>query len=90
MVAILIVMFAGIAFGWFAGKWKSFLKINDKLLSYAIYFLLFVLGVSVGLNELVIKNLYKIGYQAALITIASVVGSVAVCWLVYKIFFRIR
>jgi uncharacterized membrane protein YbjE (DUF340 family) len=90
MIEILIVMAAGIVFGNFAGRWKKYLSINDKLLSVSIYFLLFILGISVGINDIIIKNLDKIGLQAALITIASVAGSVAVCWLVYKIFFRIR
>lgn len=90
MIKILIVMFAGILFGNFAGRWKRYLSINDQLLSVAIYFLLFFLGISVGMNDTIINNLDKIGFQAAIITVASVAGSVTVCWLVYKIFFRIR
>ncbi len=88
MIAVLIVMSIGIVFGRLAGKNQSFLKINEKLLSIAIYFLLFILGLSVGSNETVINNLDKIGFQAALITVGAVAGSVLVCWLIYKIFFK--
>ncbi len=88
MITILIVMAVGIIFGRIASRKKGFLKINEKLLSIAIYFLLFILGLSVGLNETVINNLDKIGLQAALITAGAIAGSVAVSWLVYKIFFK--
>lgn len=88
MIAVLIVMSIGIVFGRLAGKTQGFLKINEKLLSIAIYFLLFILGLSVGLNETVIDNLDEIGFQAAMITVGAVAGSVLVCWLLYKIFFK--
>ncbi len=76
--------------GYFLSRWPQFLKVNEKLLSAAIYLLLFLLGLSVGLNKTIINHIDTIGFQAIVITLASITGSVAVCWLIYKIFFRIK
>ncbi len=64
------------------------LKINEKLTSAAIYILLFLLGISVGLNKTIIQHLDKIGIQALIITIGAISGSVLVSWLFYNFFFK--
>jgi len=90
MTNILLLMLAGIFLGLALGKYSITLKINEKLLNTAIYILLLLLGIAVGSNDKIIDNLYGIGMQAFTITAGAVAGSVGVCFLIYKTFFRIK
>ena len=54
----------------------------------AIYLLLFFIGISVGGNEQIMKNLDKIGLNAFLLTLAAVMGSILVSYLFYVKFFK--
>jgi uncharacterized membrane protein YbjE (DUF340 family) len=87
MTAVLLVMLSGILLGLFGNRFPHLLKLNDKLISIAIYVLLFLLGISVGLNKTIIQNLDKIGIQAAIITLGAISGSVISLWLLYHLFF---
>ena len=63
------------------------LKIIHKLINYAIFLLLFLLGITVGANGDIMNNLDTIGYDALFITLAAVTGSVLCAWGVYRFFF---
>ncbi len=88
MITVLVIMTTGILIGWLFHNQKKFLKTTDKLSNWAIYLLLFLLGLSVGTNEKILKNLDQIGIQAILITVFAVLGSVLVSWITYIIFFK--
>lgn len=88
MIPVLVIMTLGIIIGWFLHKKEKFLKITSGLTNWAIYLLLLLLGLSVGTNEKILKNFHKIGYQAILITIFAVAGSILVSWLTYILFFK--
>lgn len=88
MITVLVIMTVGIFIGWIFHNKKKFLKIIDKLTNWAIYLLLFLLGLSVGTNDKILKNLDQIGFQAILITLFAVLGSVLVSWVTYIIFFK--
>lgn len=88
MLIVLILMTAGIVIGMFVNKLPRLIKTVDKLISYAIYLLLFLLGISVGLNKKIIENLDTIGLKAVLITLGSVAGSVLVAWVLYRFWFQ--
>ena len=49
---------------------------------------LFILGISVGSNNLIVSNLGRFSGQAALLACFSVLGSIIAAWLVYYLFFR--
>lgn len=87
MITVLLLMLAGMATGFLLREKTVVLKISGKMTSIAIYILLFLLGISVGLNKLIIGHLDRIGLQALLITLGAVGGSVLVSWLLYRIFF---
>lgn len=88
MITVLLLMIAGILTGFAINRISLAVKINDKLISWAIYVLLFLLGISVGLNKTIIQNLDKIGVQALIITIGSVSGSVIALGILYRFLFR--
>lgn len=50
--------------------------------------MLFVLGLSVGYNPLIVKNLGSFGGQALLLSVAGITGSVLLARLVYLWFFK--
>ena len=52
-----------------------------------VFLLLFVLGVTIGSNRLIVDNLFSFGWQAALLALSATVGSILASWLVLKLFF---
>lgn len=90
MITVLLLMVAGILAGWWLGKFPLVMKINDKLISWAIYLLLFLLGISVGTNKTVMQSLDSIGFQALLLTIGALAGSIAMGWIIYRAFFHLN
>ncbi len=88
MLVILIVLSAGILSGLLLIKRPKIHRFNNHLLNWAIYLLLFLLGLSVGTNKEVIQNLGKIGYEAIAIAIASILGSVLFSGLLFKLLFK--
>jgi uncharacterized membrane protein YbjE (DUF340 family) len=90
MITVLIIMILGIGIGIISRKFPSVIKANEKLISVAIYLLLFLLGVSVGTNKEIISNLYNLGFQALIITLGATAGSIFLCWIIYKFFFGLE
>jgi uncharacterized membrane protein YbjE (DUF340 family) len=88
MVSILLVLSAGILSGLVIIRKPLLHKVNNELMNWAIYLLLFMLGISVGTNKEVIENLGKIGYEAVTIAIASITGSVLLSALLFKVLFK--
>ena len=88
MISILLVLAAGIAIGLLLISKPALHKINNHLLNWSIYLLLFLLGISVGSNAEIIKNLAKIGYEAILIAVASIAGSVILSAFLFKLIFK--
>lgn len=88
MITVLLLMIAGIMLGWALHKKEKILKLTSKMTNWAIYMLLLLLGLSVGTNEKILNNFGLIGYQAILITVFAVSGSVLVSWLTYVLFFK--
>ena len=88
MIIVLILMTAGIIIGWFLHTKVKILKLSSSLTNWAIYVLLFLLGLSVGTNDKIINNFAQIGFQSIVITIFAVAGSILVSWLTYILFFK--
>jgi uncharacterized membrane protein YbjE (DUF340 family) len=87
MISVLLVMLSGMVAGVLIHRKPFLVKINDQLISLAIYVLLFLLGISVGLNKTIVQNIGTLGFQAFVITIGAVLGSVLVSWIVFRLFF---
>ena len=50
-------------------------RLLNRLLMLSIYLLLFLMGVSIGTNEQLVKNLSALGLQALVLTLGAVAGS---------------
>lgn len=81
-------MVLGIALGYLIRKKKALVFINNKLVMWAIYLLLFLLGVAIGTNQVILNNLPTLGFNAFLISISTILGSVLVAWLGYLLWFK--
>ena len=89
MFTVIGIMFAGIAMGYLLRKIELLQKIG-KPISYTIFLLLFLLGISVGTNKDIVDNLATLGGQAFLLAVASTGGSVLAGLGVYHLFFKER
>jgi len=83
-------MTIGIIIGFTIQDKRKIVKAIDPMISMAIYALLFLLGISVGTNEIIISNLDTLGAQALLLTLGGVMGSVVLAFFTYKFFFKTK
>ena len=87
MFAIITVMFFGVGIGYLFRR-VEFLQKAETSISLTILLLLFILGISVGSNELILNNLLSFGWQAALLASSAILGSVLASWFVLNVFFK--
>ena len=87
MFTVLLLMTAGIIVGYLARNVSGAVKYLDRLINAAIYLLLLMLGISVGSNETIIRNLGTLGLTALALTLGAVAGSVGLSYFTYKLFF---
>lgn len=82
-----MTMLAGVLIGHFLRNGKRVEKI-EKSTSITIFVLLFVLGLSVGSNNVIIGNLGRFGWQAAVIAMLGMGGSIIAARIVFQLFFK--
>lgn len=87
MFIVIGIMFGGIILGYLFRK-KTVLQKLSKPITYTIYLLLFLLGISVGGNPEIISNLPSLGGQALLLAFAGTFGSLLAAWVVNLFFFK--
>lgn len=78
-------MLLGVSVGYILRK--HHLRWVQKAIMVAIWLLLFLLGIAVGINDGIMKNLDTIGWQALLLAVAGTGGSVVLAWVVYRYWF---
>lgn len=88
MLTVVIVMALGIVAGYFLRTKPKITSLADRLTMWAIYLLLFLLGVAIGINEIIVKNLHELGLKALYIAIGGIAGSVLLAWFVYHFWFK--
>ncbi|HOV13420.1 MAG TPA: LysO family transporter [Spirochaetota bacterium] len=88
MFYVIISMIIGVFFGFLFREKLRIIKFADKLSNIVIFFLLFTLGLSIGVNKKIVENISTLGLKAFLISIGAVIGSLILTFLVYLVFFR--
>ena len=88
MTFILILLLGGIILGRLLNERRLVIKTFDKLTTWSIYLLLFLLGVSIGTNKEIISNLPTLGVTALTIAGFSLAGSILLSVVTYRVFFR--
>lgn len=87
MFTVISILFTGVFIGYITRRFPFWVKINRPI-TYTIYLLLFLLGISVGHNPQIMDNLGTLGLQALLLSAAGTLGSLCFAWLVYRLFFQ--
>ena len=87
MVEILVIMAVGMVIGYLLRQKQAIFAVIDRIVMAVIFLLLFVLGISVGLNETVVGSIHIIGVKAVVLTLGAVTGSISCCWLAWKLLF---
>ncbi|MGD9976320.1 MAG: LysO family transporter [Bacteroidales bacterium] len=88
MLTVIVIMILGITTGYLIRSSVRLVKVNETLTTYAIYALLFSMGVSIGTNKEIVSSLHTLGVKALIISIAGVLGSALLGWLTYRVFFK--
>lgn len=87
MFTVFFIMLSGMALGFFLRE-TALPRHLDKAISLAILLLLFTLGIAVGANDELMRNLPTLGGQALLLTVAGMAGSIAGAVLLSRFFFK--
>lgn len=87
MFIFLSIMAFGAVIGYQFRKYDPIHKVS-KLIHLIICLLLFLLGISVGLNKMIIENISYFCGQAAVISSLSILGSMLVSMLLYHFCFK--
>lgn len=82
MIILIALVFIGMCIGYLLRKNRHTQVVNTGI-TLTIRTMLFILGLSVGQNPMVIHNLDRFGYQAVIISLASMLGSVLAGAFVY-------
>ena len=69
---------------------KNFIKFVPSVLHLIVFTLLFLLGITVGSNQLIMENLFSYCGQAAVISLLGVTGSIAASMIIYRFFFKTK
>ncbi len=86
---ILLFLVAGLLLGMTVFP-KKLLKANGMLMTAGIVLVLFCMGVSLGSSPTLLADLTEAGSAALVLSLSAVAGSVAVVWLLAKLFERGR
>lgn len=88
MLTVIVIMSVGIALGAAARKQNRFLTFADKFITYAIWLLLFLLGLSIGTNEAVVKNIGQLGLQALVVAVLATACSIFLAYFLFLFLFK--
>jgi len=85
---VILLFVVGIVVGRLFRNKQTTRKNIDRLVSVAIYALLFLMGVLEGINDKIIADFSNIGYNAFVLTLGAVLGSLILAKIVYSLFFK--
>lgn len=84
---VLLFLAAGVLAGYILRFKKNVLATAGAATTWSLYLLIFLLGISVGTNDAVVRALGRLGMQALILSAGGIVGSVLVGCLVSRMFF---
>lgn len=88
MWKILLSLVVGAAIGYFFNLSIKQKKINSKVQQFAVVFLLFSMGISVGANKSIVANLKNIGTMALTFAILTSLFSIILVFIVTNKFMK--
>jgi hypothetical protein len=89
-LCIIVCFVVGMGGGYLLRGRKSLLDLCGKLITVSLWVLLLVLGLWVGTDPEIMGNLHRSALLAAGIALATMIGSIAVSYPVYRFMFHKR
>ena len=87
MFIILGLLGLGISVGYLCRHLPA-LKGLEHSISYTIFAMLFIFGITIGANQSLLNNIGEFGIQAAILAICGVLGSLVASFIAYKLFIK--
>ncbi|HSM58994.1 MAG TPA: LysO family transporter [Candidatus Sulfomarinibacteraceae bacterium] len=87
-MTLLVALVAGALIGLSLRGRQRAIKAIDTATGATIFVLLFLLGLSVGGNDTVMQALRQLGWQALVLSLGSVAGSVGLSVILYRRLFQ--
>lgn len=83
MYIVVLITLCGVAVGYLLRRLRWLRHVNYTITA-TISFMLFVLGVSVGENPLIMRECWRLGGVALLISLAAILGSAVAGWVLWR------
>ncbi len=90
MIEVLIIMSAGIFVGYLIRHRPRVIRVLDTLIIWSIFLLLFLLGLTIGRDPLIMSTLPSLGLTALVFSVAAMTGSIALALILWKLYFKKR
>ncbi len=88
MIEVLGIMAAGIIVGYLIRHRRRAIRILDTLIMWSIFLLLFLLGLTIGRDPLIMSALPSLGMTALVISVAAMTGSILLAFVLWKFFYN--
>ncbi|ADL12274.1 LysO family transporter [Acetohalobium arabaticum] len=82
MALIILSLLLGLLIGYFEILPNKLSSLTDELITIGLVLLLFSMGAEMGLNDKIISNLDKLGFQALALAVGSIAGSLSLIKLI--------
>ncbi len=86
MYIVVLIALSGVAVGYVLRRFR-FLQRVSVTITLTIAFMLFVLGVSVGENPVIVRGAWRLGGVALAVALAAMLGSALAGWAVWRYVF---
>jgi uncharacterized membrane protein YbjE (DUF340 family) len=88
MLEICALLIAGVGIGWLIRERRSWVRVSERLVTGFVYLMLFLLGLGVGADPELIRNVRSLGLQAFGIAFFALAGSIAAGLICSRVVFR--
>lgn len=87
MFSVILCALLGVAAGYMLRRIRALQKVHSTI-TLTICFMLFVLGLSVGTNSNLMSHFWSYGWQAAVIALSAMLGSLFAAWGLHHFIFK--
>lgn len=81
-------MLAGVGLGYLLRNHNKLIQIINKSVFYIILLLLFIMGISIGANKLIIQHFSLVGWRGLQLSLVATMGSILLTGGLYLLFFK--
>lgn len=89
MTLIFLALAIGTLLGYLLRRRDRLFNVAGRVTTVSVYALLFLLGLAVGADHSITRNLHQLGLEAVALSLAGLIGSVFLAWLLHRWLFRV-